>query len=222
MEAKTGRTLWENAEAKMTYGTPAVASVGGSQIVVTPNGDCVRAADGRILARKLASTTYTSPIVHQGVVYFIDASAAAFRLPEQPGDTIRPEKLWDSDDLEGEFFASPVYHEGMIYTVANEGTFYALEARTGRLVYKKELDLRSAGGQPGRPPANLYPSVTLAGKRLLVGNDAGETLVLQPGEQYKEAGRNTIDNGSGASFVPDGDRLFLRAGAMLYCIGSKR
>ena len=125
----------------------------------------------------------------------------------------QPAKLWDSDDLEGEFFASPVYIEGNDLHGCQRGS-YALEAHTGRLsYYEKELALRfSAGGQPGRPPANLYPSVTLAGKRLLVGNDAGETLVLQPGEQYKEACRNTIDNGSGASLVPDGARLFLRAG----------
>jgi hypothetical protein len=54
-----------------------------------------------------------------------------------------------------------------------------------------------------------------------VGNDEGETLVLAPGREYKEIGRNVLDKGSGASPAPEGKVLLVRAGKRLYCIGEK-
>ena len=144
----------------------------------------------------------------------------ALRLPDNSGETIACQRLWENDDVEGEFFASPLWHDDLVYCVSNEGTLYALEAATGKLVYQQELEIRSASGKPGSEPANIYPSLTLVGKRILLANDAGETLVLEPGRQYRELARNYLDRGSGASPVPDGNRLFLRGGDRLYCIGT--
>ena len=219
LDPRTGEILWQTPQAKPTYGTPVVARIGDVAVAITPNGDCVRVRDGKLLASGLARATYTSPVVHAGRVYFAGPPAVAVRLPDQPGDKLVCEQLWENDDLDGEFFASPGVHEGLVYCAANEGTLYVLEAETGKLVFQQELEIRSASGKPGREPANLYPSLTLAGTRLLVGNDAGETLVLAPGSQYRELGRSYLDRGSGASPVPDGKVLFLRDGEMLYCIG---
>ena len=221
LEPQTGATLWDAPAAKSSYGTPALVKLGDAHIAVTPTGDCVRVADGKILATKLASMKYTSPLAAGNVVYFVDASTVAYRLSGPVGEKIEPERLWENDDVEGEFFASPVCCDGILYCVSNEGTLYALDAKTGKLQWKRELEIRSASGKPGAEPANLYPSPILAGRHLLVGNDAGEMLLLVPGGQYKEAGRASLAGGSGATPVPDGDCLFLRGGRDLYCIGSK-
>lgn len=221
LDPKTGEVLWQAPDAKPTFGTPAVAKIGETDVAITPGGNCVRVSDGKILASKLGAMVYVSPIVHAGVVYYIDKAAAAWRLPAQAGDAPRFEKVWENEDLEGEFFACPVWHDGLIYAASNEGIFYVLDAATGKLVYKKELGIRSAGGKPGMEPANVYPSITLAGKHLLVGNDAGETLVLVPGREYREAARNFLDKGCGASPAVDGGLLFLRGAKKLYCIGQK-
>jgi outer membrane protein assembly factor BamB len=218
-DAQTGETRWQNLKARPTYGTPAVARIGDQPVAITPAGDVVRLGDGVLLARGLAKTTYTSPVVHAGVVYFADSPAVAVRLPDQAGDTVVCQRLWENDDLEGEFFASPVYHDGRLYCVSNEGTLYVLDTVTGKLIFQHELDIRSASGKAGSEPANLYPSVTLAGAQLLVGNDVGEALILAPGGEYRELGRNFLERGSGASPVPDGDRLFVRGGDTLYCLG---
>ena len=219
LEPQTGKTLWHAAEAKPSYGTPAAARIGDVDVALTPQGDCVRVADGKILANKLAALTYATPLVHEGVVYYIDSQAVAMRLPTKAADTIQLEKLWQTDDLEGEWFASPLLHEGVLYGASNEGMFYALDARTGKTLFKKELSVASTSGKAGAEAGNLYPSITLAGKHLLVGNDAGEMLVLVPGREYKETAHNYLDKGSGASPVPDGALLFLRGGEQLYCIG---
>lgn len=220
LDPGTGETCWQTPQAKPTYGTPAVTRIAGAAVIITPHGDCVRAADGKLLARGWATATYASPVVHEGVVYFVSPPAVAVRLPDKVAEDITGERLWENDDLEGEFFASPLVHDGLIYSVANEGVLYVLEAATGKLVYQRELDIRAASGKSGGEPANLYPSPTLAGTRLLLENDAGEALLLVPGREYREQARNFLDRGCGASPVPDGRLLFLRGGDRLYCIGA--
>lgn len=221
LEPSTGKTLWETRKAKPAYGTPAVTRVGDVEVLVTPNGDIVRVSDGRVLASKLARATYSSPLVHAGVVYFVDVCTVALKLPKQPDGSIRLTRLWENEDLEGEFFASPVWHGGLLYCVSNEGTLYALEAGTGRIVLEKKLQIPSAGPPPGMPTANIYASLTLVGERLLLTNDIGQSLVLAPGRQYKQVARNSLPRGSGASPAADGNVLLLRGGKWLYAIGAK-
>ena len=79
------------------------------------------------------------------------------------------------------------------------------------------------------PPANgestthdnavVYPSVTLGGSALFLGNDKGDTFVLAAQKDYKELARNTLPEGSGASPVFAGSVLYLRSGHWLYCFG---
>jgi outer membrane protein assembly factor BamB len=228
LRRQTGETLWEAPDAKATYGTPAPARIGGVDVVFTPHGECVRLSDGRVLAKKLCKLEYTSPVVHEGTVYFVGQETFAARLPAAtpghgrgyPAEQIKLARLWESDDVEGELYASPVYHEGILYCVSNEGNLYALDAKTGALVYRQELDIPSASGKSGGPPANLYASLTLAGRYLLLCNDTGDSLVISPGRQYRKLSRNVLDKGSGASPVADGQLLLVRGGLKLYGLGS--
>ena len=172
-------------------------------------------------ARKLADTIeYVSPVVDAGVVFFVDSTTVALRLPAKPGETIRPEKVSGERRRRGRSVRLARVPRGDDLFVSR-GVLYAMEAASGKLAYKKELEIRSAGGKAGGEPADLYPSLTLAGNFLLVSNDVGEMLVLAPGKEYKQIARNSLDKGSGASPVPCGSRLLLRSGTMLYCIGSR-
>jgi outer membrane protein assembly factor BamB len=221
LDAATGKTAWECKQALPAYGTPAVAAIGSVQVLITPSGDAVRLADGKVLASKLGLLKYGSPVVHAGVVYFADAPAVALRLPAEAGETLKFTKLWDNDDLEGEFFASPLWHDGLLYVVSNEGLLYVLDAATGKAAYTKKLEIPSAGSPPGMPNANLYASPALVGKNLLLTNDAGQSLLVAPGKEYKEIGKNFTDAGSGACPVADGKVLLLRGGKWLWAVGAK-
>lgn len=221
LDPQTGKTLWVSKQAKPSYGTPAVAAIGGVDAAITPNGDFVRIGDGRILASKVARTEFSSPLVHAGVVYFVCQRAVALELPAAAGEELQPRLLWRNESLEGEFYASPVWHDSVLYCVSNEGTLYALDARTGKIVFRKQLEIPSAGSPPGMEMADIYASLVLTRKHLFLANDIGQTLVLTPGRQYRQVSRNCIDKGSGATPVPDGKLLFLRGGQKLYCIGAK-
>jgi outer membrane protein assembly factor BamB len=221
LDPKTGKTLWQALEAHPTFGTPIVAKIGDVDVAVTPGGDCVRVSDGKVLAKKLASSKYASPVLAGGVVYFTGPPAVAVKLPEKADDAVKVQKLWDNDDLEGEFFASPVLHDGFLYGVSNAGILFALETKTGKIAWQKEIEIGSQSGKPGVESSNVYPSLTLCGKYLLLGNDIGQTLILEPGKEYKEVARGSIDKGSPACPVPDGNVLYLRGATKLYCIGAK-
>lgn len=221
LDAATGATAWECKQALPAYGTPALATIGGVQVLITPNGDAVRLTDGKVLASKLGQLKYSSPLIHEGVVYFGDSPAVALKLPTEAGETLKFAKLWDNDDIEGEIFASPLWHDGMLYIVSNEGNLYALDAATGKAAYTKKLEIPSAGSPPGMPNANLYASPALVGKNLLLANDGGQSLLVAPGKEYKEVGKNSIDVGSGACPVADGKMLLLRGGKWMWAVGAK-
>ncbi|MGA2064693.1 MAG: PQQ-binding-like beta-propeller repeat protein [Thermoguttaceae bacterium] len=220
LRRQTGETLWEAPDAQATYGTPAAARIGGVDVAITPHGECVRVSDGRVLAKKLCKLEYTSPLVHEGTVYFVGQDTFAARLPAAAGEQVRLERLWESDDVEGEFYASPVCHEGILYCASNAGILYALDAKTGSMLYHQELGIPSASGKAGGPPANLYASLTLAGKYLVACNDVGDSLVISPGRQYRQVARNVLDKGSGASPVAGGKLLLVRGGQKLYGLGA--
>lgn len=89
------------------------------------------------------------------------------------------------------------------------------------LQYCRHLEIPSAGGMPGMEAANIYGSLTMAGRHLLLTNDIGDTLVLAPDTVYRQHAHNYLDERSGATAVADGRLLLLRGGKKLYCIGGK-
>jgi hypothetical protein len=214
-DAATGKRLWQCDAAKASYGTPAPARIGDVDVVVTPKGDVVRVADGKVLASELGSSGYTSPVVVGRVVYFLDRFTSAVELPDKAADTIQPKELWN-EEHDGNFYASPIVQGGRLYAVDRAANYTVLDAATGKALLSKVLDLPPAGGD-GKP--NVYPSLCLAGRRLFVGNDAGDTLVLEPGDKGTSLGLNSIPGGSGATPAFDGRRIYLRSGNFLYCLG---
>jgi len=217
LDAATGKLLWKNEDAKATYGTPAPARIGDVEVVITPAGHAVRLADGKILASDLGHCMYTSPVVQGRIVYFIDTSISAVQLPENASDQVEGKELW-FEDLSGEFFASPIVHGGRIYAVDRAANYYVIDANTGKPILKKTLELPPAGRSES---PNIYPSLCLAGKHLFVGNDAGESLLIEPGDKCAVVGVNSLPGGSGGTPAFSNRRLFIRGGKFLYCVGGQ-
>jgi outer membrane protein assembly factor BamB len=218
LDAKTGKTVWEAHKVVELHGSPIATRIGQTDVIITPDGQIVSAADGAVLARDVAELKYATPLVSGSTFYFIDQAALAVQLPERFEQPLAPRRLWDQD-LEGEFFASPLCHDGLIYTVSNAGVYYVLDATTGKVVLERELDIPSASGKPGAPEAHLYPSPCLIGGQILVSNDIGDTLVLAPGNVYKELAHNRLKHGSGGNIAVLNDRLYVRDGENIVCIG---
>lgn len=218
LDARTGKLLWKAEEVKETYGTPAVARVGDTEVAITPSGYAVRLADGKVLASELGELKYATPLVHDGAVYFVGYNSRALQLSGVVGDRLETKELWTAE-LEGDFFSSPVLHDGLLYTVNDFGVLYVLDAKTGKTVAEKELEIPCASGKPGVLPAHIYPSLVLAGKHLFVSNDIGTCLVIEPGREPKPVGKNSLPEGAPGTPVFAGKHIFIRGGEDLYCTG---
>jgi outer membrane protein assembly factor BamB len=210
-EAATGKPLWTAAEGECHYGTPAVFSLDGTVLAVTAKGTVVRVSDGAVLATSIApglgGDQSPTPLVRAGVVYFAYRRCSAVKL-SLSGGKLKAEKLWEQE-LPGDVISSPVLQDGLLCVVPSAGAeFRVLNAATGEVVVEKSLDLSP----------NMYPSLAIAGPHLFVGNDRGETIVLETGREFKQLRLNELPEGSGASPVFAGSQLFLRGGSVLYCI----
>ena len=127
-------------------------------------------------------------------------------------------QLWEQE-LDGTYYASALFDKGLIYAVSNAGDFYILDSRDGKIVAHRELDLPRGAGRPGASGANLYPSLVMAGNCLMLFNDQGDTLVLEPGREYRELRRNHLGAGHGSAPAFDGRYIYMRGDQNLYCIG---
>jgi outer membrane protein assembly factor BamB len=210
LDTKTGNELWR-LKHPTSHGTPLATRVGDVDVVLTPRGAMVRAQDGKILANGLGSCGANSPVLHDGIVYYVRGAAQAVRLPKSVPEPVKKlPALWKGNVKGGGgyWFSSPVVHKGLLYAASDQGTLTVLDALTGEEVYTKRLNLRGS----------TYPSISLAGDRVYVSSDGGATVVLQPGREYKELARNQLEPFR-SSLVFDGKRVYVRTAKHLYCIG---
>ncbi len=214
LDSATGKLEWENHEARATYGTPAAVRIGDVDLVITPKGHVVRVSDGKTLASDLGTCTYTSPVVQGRNVYFLDGMMSAVQLPETVAEPFESKELW-TGDLEGEFFASPLVKDGRIHLVDKAAKYYVIAGVSGKTILSRVLELPAA--QPDSK-ASVYSSPCLAGKRLFISDDSGQTVVLETADKDAAITRNSLPAGSGGTPTFSGTRMFTRGGEFLYCL----
>ena len=209
LDKETGEVVWKS-ESKNQWGTGIVTKIGDVDVIITASGDFLRASDGKVLAKDTSFMEYARPIIHDGIIYFIQHEGKAFRLPTEAGETVTPELLWQTKPKKDRYYASSVYHDGLIYAITRRGIFFSvIDAENGEVVYEKKLKL-------GKGEA--YPSIALAGEHLFVSCDNGTTVVMEPGREPKEIFRNSLETfRSSPVFV--GKRVYIRGMEHLYCIG---
>lgn len=209
LDTQDGSERWRT-RLPPSHGTPIAVKIADTDVAITPGGCLVRVSDGKIMADKLGTCGPNSPVVHEGNVSWIAGSARAAKLPVTLTESVKVESLWKNTCKGGDyFFASPVVHEGLVYVINGKPILSVLDAKTGKLVYDARLDFGTG---------HVYPSIALAGKLLFISADNGVTLILKPGREYQEVGRNTLEEFR-SSPVFEGKRLYIRGYKHLYCIG---
>ena len=249
LDARTGALVWKNtAMEKLESGTsPVAARIGGSTIIVTTK-KLVRASDGvEMGASNLNIWGDQTPIVENGFVYNTSrfrgweetASMVAVKLPSNP-EKGAGQIVWDppGKDLavpvRGTNYtvASPLFLDGILYGVDMTGGFTAVDVQGQRGLYRRWLD---GYNRYNRFLYGIAASPTLAGKVIYVVDDAGYTHLIQPGPQFKEVGRNVLENifFAGQSGNPcrqeafytapyfEGKAMYLRGEEYLYRIEEK-
>ena len=210
LDAATGKPLWPTP-CGQRWGTEVLTRIGGVTVVVTPAGDIVRVDNGLRLAKGIGNVEFCSPIVQDGIAYFIQFGGKAVRLPAKAVEDAKVQTLWDTNPKQKDkrFYSSPAYLDGLIYAINEEAVFSVIDAADGSVVYDKKIDF--GGG-------TIYPSVCVAGGNVFLSSESGMTVILKPGRQYEELARNRVETFR-TSLVFEGKRLYIRTVKNMYCLG---
>jgi outer membrane protein assembly factor BamB len=206
LDAATGEEKWR-ANVSSYWGTPIAAEIGGTKAVVTPNGDVLRASDGEVLASELSSVKFSTPVLDEGIVYFIEAGGRAVEIPSTTKDGFRTK--WTTNPRSDRYYSSPVIQDGLIYTMTRNNVFSVIDQDSGEVVYSETLPL--GGG-------DAYPSIVMAGEHLFASNSNGTTVVLKPGREYVQVAKNSLEKFMSTPIFA-GSRMYLRGNEHFYCIG---
>ena len=207
-DAKTGKQVWRTKYGQ-SWGSAVRARIGNVDVALFANGRILRVSDGTVLDRVSTYLGSASPVVSEGIAYYIGVRSGAFALPSQVGDKLDLNAKWKAQPKGSTFFSSPVIYDGLVYAVSTGRILNVLDAADGRTVYRKRLNL---GSGP------VWASLCVAGKYIYVSSRDGTTLVIETGRQYKELSRNTLEYFISTP-VFHRNRMYVCTSERLYCIG---
>jgi hypothetical protein len=227
------------------------ATLGGQQVIVTQRGDVIRPKDGELLVRQRGSDIsndigWAPPVILGNRVYTLRYGVAWMMIrdyshvegprwePEVVADLTLPEgfnRKPDGDPIERWTAGSPLVWDDILYTVDIYHRLYAMDLKSGQMLYRQDLDLDGLMHYNAVPVA---ASPTLIGKNIVVLDNQGTAVVVKTGPTYQPIARNRIatqlerryaipaqETACYAPPIVDGDRIVLRGEAYLYCIGTK-
>lgn len=212
LDLATGKVKW-SLERPWSWGTPAITSIGDTQVIFTPRGDAIRLEDGHLLAEGLAGRKgldFNCPVIQDGRIYYIYDKAVAWDLPDKVGDKLQATKAWQCELRRGRYYATPVIHDGYIYALHQSRSLAIIDAQTGKKMVETKTDLSRGTG---------YPSPVVAGDHIFLSSDNGQTVVIKPGPTYEKVRINELEPFR-TTPVLDGNRLYIRAESGLYCFSN--
>lgn len=235
-DKRTGELRWVSTPGEAPQDTniqtsPVVAEIGGRRLLIEGEADgwvhALLARTGeKVWSFHLSKGAFNNTVVvHDKVVYAthgeenldtglmgrvvaIDGSGT--------GDVTRTHELWRNDELISSF-PSPVYHDGVLYVVDNSAALAALDAASGKILWRHKL------GTIGKA------SPVWADGKLYVAEVNGRFDILKPsrsGVEVLDEERLRAADGSrfaeiyGAPAVAYG-RIYFAAETGLYCLGDK-
>jgi outer membrane protein assembly factor BamB len=250
-DAKTGKQLWKQPRIRNNVGAVQGVTLASQPVIITQRSDIIRPSDGEILYRPRDSTAtgdigWAPPVVLGNTVYSpkygvngltvwdYSAVAAPKWEPKQVNNLQLPEG--SSTGPKGQRVdrwtaGSPLVWDGLVYQIDIYQRLYVSDAKTGKGVYFRDTELQGFMHYNSVPVA---ASPTLIGKHIVIQDNQGTALVLQPGPEYKIVARNhlgtqmerrwPIPGQETIGYAPplaDGKRLYIRGEAYMYCIGEK-
>ncbi|MGE5192937.1 MAG: PQQ-binding-like beta-propeller repeat protein [Deltaproteobacteria bacterium] len=202
------RTPRSTSPAKgFSFGTPLVIEVGGKKQIVSAGSDAVMAYDPKT-GREIWKVTYPGgysvvprPVYGDGLLYvctgYDSPTLLAIRPEEAKGDVTEKHVAWRVKKAVPHN-PSPLLVDGALYLVSDKGVATCLDARTGEERWQHRI-----GGDFSASP--LY-----ADGKIFLQNETGDGIVLKPGPQYEELGRNPLGEKSLASYAVGDGALFIR------------
>ncbi len=245
-DAPTGKMAWRydlprDAENYVAC-TFVPTRIGGEGVLITFPSGILRVSDGKMLAKAPKENyfaSFSTPIIHKGFLYtdggVFKKQFQAVQLPASAAEPARvawtmDQKQWRMEESSGFSIASAVAFDGLYYTVDTMGVLTVIDPAARKTVAMRRMEMYQ---RANRMVFGFTASPTMAGGFLYIFDNTGSSLILRPGTEFKEAGRNVIENQVAsawqdykqelfyASPVFEGSTLYLKGGEYLYCIREK-
>ena len=218
MDAKTGVTRWkvDRGAKVVSYSTPIiVTAAGGDELVLNTSAaiEAYRPATGEALWRVDEESRFAIPMpVHEGgVVYasrgYRSGPYLAIRTGGR-GDVSASHVRWKAP-TGAPYISSLVYAEGLLFMAGDVGVVTGVDAKTGERVWQERID------------GIFTASPIVAGGRLYLISETGETIVMRAARTPEVLACNRIDARLLASPALSGGRLFLRTDDQLIAISGR-
>lgn len=241
----TGKQIWEVKDRVSSCNSPVVTQIEGEDVVVTASGTLLRASNGEAVGTPglFQSSGCVTPVVQDGVIYAMSGGGnlLAVEVPKSLsakqskvlwkvplGDKALEAEFGVKTIFAGGFVASPLYHDGLLYLVSEGGILIVVDAKSGERVYGKTLDLHPRIQYISAPGVAASPA--LAGGKIYIFDNSGESVVLKPGREFKMLAKNTLENILGpmewneaqeqlmSTPFFDGKSIYIRSPEWMYCI----
>jgi outer membrane protein assembly factor BamB len=174
LDVHTGKTLWQRQIGTLAAATPAVDVKDGLIFMPTLSDTSHSPGNGRFVAlslktgkvkwsHALASGAESSPIVHDGTVYFGDNGGTLYALKARTGAT-----RW-TFHAGGAIKGGPALWHGNLYFGDYGGQAFGVRASNGHKLWSTS----TSGAHFGLGSGNFYATATVAYGRVYIGNTDG-------------------------------------------------
>jgi len=212
IDAATGANRWKtNRDASVNWSTPVPIKVNGqTELIVqgTFRAMGYDAATGSPLwtVKGMGMQCIPSPAVADNVLFASSGeNTMAIRLDGKTGDLTRSHIAWTNAKA-GAFIGSPVVFQGQVYIAGDRGIGQCLDARTGKLLWKKRLG------------DHFHASPVAGDDKVYFANSEGIVKVIQAGPEFKSLAENNMGEGIVASPAISDGQIFLRGDKHLFCV----
>ncbi|MGK0186481.1 MAG: hypothetical protein ACI9R3_002264 [Verrucomicrobiales bacterium] len=233
----TGRDVWRQELGKVevtlprndgfgskngvvgSWCVPLLINTGDREELVMSWPEQVRSYDPKTgeplwYCRGLNPLVYSTTLFGEGVILAMGGyggSTVAVR-PGGSGDVTDTHRLWHKPRDSGHL-GSGVIKNGHIYIVNMNGIAECIELMSGKSVWKERPKATTARSQS-------WSSMVLAGDRLYMPNQGGDTFVLRAAPRYELLATNPLNDGmTNASLAVSDGHFYIRTHAHLWCIG---
>jgi outer membrane protein assembly factor BamB len=230
IEGKSGRTVWKVErptraiqESPDAYTTPALLRYGKSTEIALSGGDIVTGHDpdtGKELWRMDGLNPQNNPFYRIIASPLVVGEILIAPTRERPmlaiksggrGDITSTHKLWSFDN--GPDVPTPVSDGTLLYSVTDRGVVYALDVKTGKVVY---------GPERLRPDSYSASPVLAEGKIYVTSENEGLTSVFRAGPKFELLAENPLNDYCLSSPAVSEGQIFIRTTGHLWAIGERR
>lgn len=215
LDKSTGDTLWEidHSKGRRSYSTPLVIDTGGRKEMIinsNPHLAAYNPENGNLLwtADEFCKVPVPMPVFHDGLIYasrgYRNGPYMAIR-PGGSGDISNSHVEWRIPTL-APYVSSLLIYEDLLYMASEEGMVMCVDPKSGEPVWSKKYD------------AVFWASPVAGDGKIYFLNEAGDTVVLEAGSEFKELAINSLGEKCMASPAISDRMMFIRAESNLYCI----